>query len=81
MLDHLAVHPDHRGQGIASMLIESGVREAQKMGLDIFIHAFKAGLGVYQRAGFKIVDQIVQDDSKYGGKGEFGTYFLVKDFK
>jgi hypothetical protein len=61
------------------MLVESGVREAQNMGLDIFVHAFKAGLGVYQRAGFKIVDQVIQDDSPYGGKGEYGSYFLIKE--
>ena len=58
------------------MLVESGIREAEKMGLDIFVVGMKAGLGVYQRAGFKLLDQIIQDDSRFGGKGEWGTYFL-----
>ncbi len=49
------------------------------MGIDIFILAFKAGRGVYKRLGFKIVDQIIQDDSMYGGPGEYGTYFMVYD--
>ena len=63
------------------MLVESGVKEAQKMGLDVFVLAFKAGLGVYERAGFKLLGQIIQDDSKYGGKGEYGAYFLVKEIE
>lgn len=77
VLDYLAVHPDHRRQGIASMLVESGCREAEKLGLDIFVHAMKDGLGVHLRAGFELVEQIIQDDSKYGGLGEYANYFLV----
>ena len=61
------------------MLVESGIREAKKMDLDIFVLAFKAGLGVYKRAGFKLLDQVIQDDSKFGGTGEYGAYFLVKE--
>ena len=58
------------------MLVENGIKEANKMGLDVFVLAFKAGLKIYQRAGFKLLDQIIQDDSKYGGKGEWAVYFL-----
>ncbi|KAI0014167.1 hypothetical protein F4779DRAFT_560988 [Xylariaceae sp. FL0662B] len=77
-LDYLAVHPDNRGRGIATLLVESGIAQAEKMAVAIFVLAFKAGLGVYKRAGFKMLDQLIQDDSKYGGKGEYGTYFLEK---
>ncbi|RFU35456.1 hypothetical protein B7463_g846, partial [Scytalidium lignicola] len=78
-LDYLAVHPDHRRQGIATILVESGIREAEKMGLPIFVLAMKAGYGVYKKLGFKLLDQIIQDDSMYGGKGEYGVYFLEKE--
>ena len=61
------------------MLVDSGLQEARKMGLDVFVHGMKAGLGIYQRAGFKLLDQVVVDDSTYGGKGEYGSYFLVKE--
>ena len=62
---------------MATALVESGVRQAEKMGIDIFILAFKAGVGVYKRAGFELVEQLIQDDTKWGGKGEYGTYFMV----
>lgn len=43
-----------------------------------FVHGLKAGLGVYRRAGFELLGEVIQDDSKYGGKGEYGAYFLGK---
>ncbi|KAK1765087.1 acyl-CoA N-acyltransferase [Phialemonium atrogriseum] len=76
-LDYLAVHPDNKGKGVATALVESGIRAAEEMGVDIFMLAFKAGLGVYKRLGFQEVERIIQDDSKYGGKGEYGAYFLI----
>jgi hypothetical protein len=60
------------------LLVKSGLQEAQKMGFDVFVHAFKAGLGVYRRCGFTLLDQVIQDDSEYGGSGEWGVYFLEK---
>ncbi|MCJ1433060.1 hypothetical protein MMC27_002419 [Xylographa pallens] len=79
VLDHLAVLPGYRGQGVGTMLVESGVRAAEEMGLDVFVLGMKAGLGVYRRVGFELVEQIVQDDSRFGGKGEYGAYFLVRE--
>ena len=51
------------------------------MGLDIFILAFKAGLGVYKRLGFRVEEEIIQDDSPYGGNGEYGVYFMIYEQK
>ncbi|KAK7967243.1 uncharacterized protein PG986_001520 [Apiospora aurea] len=34
-LDYLAVHPDHKGRGIASMLVGHGVAAAEKTNVDI----------------------------------------------
>ncbi|KAI1505522.1 acyl-CoA N-acyltransferase [Biscogniauxia marginata] len=81
ILDYLAVRPDYRGRGIGTMLVESGISQAERMGVNIFVIAYKAALGVYLRLGFKLLDQIIQDDSKYGGKGEYGAYFLEKEVK
>ncbi|KAJ6571102.1 hypothetical protein B0H19DRAFT_1231054 [Mycena capillaripes] len=77
VLEYLAVHPNNRGKGIATALVESGMRQAKTMGLPVFIQALKAGRGVYERLGFKEVWRIVQDDSMYGGTGEYGVYLMV----
>ncbi|ORY56353.1 uncharacterized protein BCR38DRAFT_469475 [Pseudomassariella vexata] len=69
-LDYLAVHPDNQGKGVGTALIESGIREAEKMGLDIFIHAMKAEVGVYKQLGFRIEKEFIQDDSTFGGQAK-----------
>ncbi|KAI1371575.1 acyl-CoA N-acyltransferase [Hypoxylon crocopeplum] len=78
-LDYLAVHPENKGRGVGTALVESGIRQAEKIGLPMFVLAYKAGLGVYSRLGFEEVDRVIQDDSKYGGAGEYGAYFLIYD--
>ncbi|KAL5319711.1 hypothetical protein ACEPPN_012767 [Leptodophora sp. 'Broadleaf-Isolate-01'] len=80
-LDYLAVHPEQQGKGIGTALVQSGMREAEKLGLDIFIVAMKAGMGVYKRLGFRVERVLVQDDEKYGGLGEYKTYFMVLEQK
>ncbi|KAL5332071.1 hypothetical protein ACEPPN_001615 [Leptodophora sp. 'Broadleaf-Isolate-01'] len=74
-LDYLAVHPENKGKGTATALVESGMQAAEDLGLDIFITAFKAGVGLYKRLGFRILKDFVQDDSKYGGTGK--AYFAL----
>lgn len=60
------------------MLVASGIAQAEKLGVDIYMMAYKAGLHMYQRLGFEMLEYKIQDDSKWGGKGEYGTYFLEK---
>jgi GNAT superfamily N-acetyltransferase len=83
VLDILAVHPDNWRKGIATMLIDSGIREIETwclpVDLDILVRAKKAALGVYLKAGFELVEQLVQDASMFGVEGgEYGAYFLKK---
>ncbi|OHE93255.1 acetyltransferase [Colletotrichum orchidophilum] len=72
-LDYLAVHPDHKGKGIATVLVQEGMRLAEQTGIDLFILAFEAALNVYKRLGFQEVHRGYQDDTKYGGKGYWVT--------
>ncbi|RDW69861.1 acetyltransferase-2 [Coleophoma cylindrospora] len=76
-LEYLAVHPENQGKGVATVLVQSGMKEAEKVGLDIFIHAMKAGVGLYQRLGFRVAKEFVQDDSMYGGNGEHHVYLMI----
>lgn len=53
------------------------MRQAEELGLDIFIHAMQAGVGVYKRLGFIVEKEFFQDDTKYGGNGEVYTALMV----
>ncbi|KAG6361342.1 hypothetical protein INS49_009567 [Diaporthe citri] len=69
-LDYLAVHPDNQGRGIATHLVASGLKEAKKIGLDVYVTAFRPGVGLYRRLGFRTEKELVLDDSEEGGPGE-----------
>lgn len=73
----MAVHPKHWKQGIALQLVQSGLREAEKLGLDVFVMAFSQGRRVYERAGFTWRGEVVQDVSQFGGT-KHGVYFMEK---
>ncbi|OGM45515.1 hypothetical protein ABOM_006474 [Aspergillus bombycis] len=78
-LDYLAVHPRNKGKGIATALVASGIRAAKSINVPIVTMSYKAGRGVYTRLGFEEVDRVIQDDSQYGGAGEYGAYFMIYD--
>lgn len=78
-LDYLAVHPENKGKRIGTALVASGIKYAERAGLPVFTLAFKAGRGVYARLGFQEVDRVIQDDSEYGGPGEYAAYFMIYD--
>ncbi|RYP77004.1 hypothetical protein DL770_007119 [Monosporascus sp. CRB-9-2] len=40
-LDYLAVHPDNKGHGIATLLAESGIAQAEQTGVNIFVLALR----------------------------------------
>ncbi|KKP07324.1 acetyltransferase [Trichoderma harzianum] len=77
VLEYLAVHPENQGKGIATLLVQSGMKEAEKLGLDIFVLAFRYGWGVYGRLGFSVERELIQDDSMYGGDGKYGVRCMI----
>jgi predicted N-acetyltransferase YhbS len=78
-LDYLAVHPDHKGKGIGTLLVQHGVEVAERLGLGAFVLAFEAGLGIYKRTGFNLLRELTLNDAAYGGKGDFTRYYLERE--
>ncbi|KAH6647291.1 acyl-CoA N-acyltransferase [Truncatella angustata] len=77
-LEFLAVQPAYRGQGIATLLMEASLAESDRLGIDVFMVAYKAGLGVYKRMGFEILESLIIDDTPWGGQGEYANYFMER---
>ncbi len=78
MLDYLCVPPAFRRRGIASALVQRGLEEAEKLGLDTFVLSMRAGLRVYQKAGFVLLNQVLIDATDRGGDKDYGGWFLEK---
>lgn len=64
------MHSSHQGRGIATQLVASGLKEAKKIGIDVYVMAFRPAVGMYQHLGFRIEKEVTTDDSKEGGPGE-----------
>lgn len=53
-LSSLAVHPDNKGKGVASKLMEFSLRElVDRDGMDAYLESTPAGWKVYERCGFE----------------------------
>lgn len=73
------MHPDNQRKGVGNTLVKSGMDQADKMGLEIFVHALREGAELYKRIGFRLIAELVQDDSAYGGSGVYGVYFFLNE--
>ena len=55
-LDHLAVAPEHRGEGLGTALVELGVGFARRDEVPAFLETARPGnVGYYERLGFGVV--------------------------
>lgn len=69
-LDSLATHPDHQGRGAATMLLDWGLRKADKEELLLYLNASVAGKRLYDKRGFEAVREVKWDLGAWGGEGE-----------
>ena len=54
-LDHLAVAPERRGEGLGRALVELGVGFARRDGVPAFLETARPGnVGYYERLGFRV---------------------------
>lgn len=56
VLDYLATHPSHTGRGIASLLVSSGLEQADRLNMRVVVTATPAAVGLYRRLGFEPVE-------------------------
>ena len=75
----LAVHPDHQGKGLASKLLKAGLEDADRAQAQTYIEASPAGLPVYLKYGWKIIDEMTVDMTPYGGHGIESQPFLMRE--
>lgn len=78
-LDYLCTHPDHQNKGIAKMLMQEGMQEAERLKLDIFLLATSAvSLAMYKKLGFEYLDGSEQSLKPWGYDEMFHAHYLIK---
>jgi hypothetical protein len=61
------------------MLVQSGVEEANALGLDVYLVAMGANAtGLYKKHGFEVLDSLSQDLARWGVEGTYDTCVLIK---
>ena len=68
MVTLLCTDPAFQRKGLASMLLRHGTDLADAEGRKTYIEATAMGHPVYLKLGFKDVDNVTMDLSKWGGK-------------
>ncbi|KAL1594392.1 hypothetical protein SLS60_010152 [Paraconiothyrium brasiliense] len=81
LLENIATHPDHRGKGLASQLIQWVFPRADKQGALVYLDTASdnAALRLYKKLGFQEEgSDTIKDLSKYGGEGEHTHVSLLR---
>lgn len=66
----LGTHPDARGQGLASAIMREYQARAAKEGVPLWLEATtRYSMRLYERLGFKIVDEMVLGKGKVDADG------------
>lgn len=72
-LNTLVVHPEHQRRGIGKMLMEDGLKEADRLGIQAVLGASKQGLGLYRKYGFTEFETMEINLWEYEGGEGMGT--------
>jgi GNAT superfamily N-acetyltransferase len=79
MLNSLATHPEHQGRGAAKILLDWGLKKADKEGLPVYLNATPMGRWLYDKRGFKVVRVVEWHRVPWGGEGKDRHECMVRD--
>ena len=72
-LNTLVVHPEYQRRGIGKVLMEYGLKEADRLGIQAVLGASREGLGLYKKYGFTEFEVMEINLWEYEGGEGMGT--------
>ncbi|RFU81553.1 hypothetical protein TARUN_647 [Trichoderma arundinaceum] len=75
----LHTDPVHQRRGAGSMCLRWGAAEADRLGLVSYLEASEEGRLLYEKHGYKEVDRITVDLSKWGTPIDATTYLMIRE--
>jgi GNAT superfamily N-acetyltransferase len=79
VLNVLATDPEHHRRGAGTMLLSWGLRKADSAQLPSFLESSPMGKPLYARLGFKPVEVVHWDLTKYGYEGSDYSTVMLRD--
>ncbi|KAF4976916.1 hypothetical protein FZEAL_6492 [Fusarium zealandicum] len=70
--------PKHQRRGAASLLMDWGLREADRLGIPSFLEASAEGRPLYEKFGFREVKRLTIDLSVWGGPSELSFPLMLR---
>lgn len=79
VLEFIATLPQHQGQGVGKALLRWGIERAEAEHRRIYLEATMEGLPVYEKSGWRALEQVDIDYTRWGGQGEQTLTLMVRD--
>ncbi len=78
-LRSLYTDPKHQRRGAGHMLVQWGVNEAARLRLPMYLESTATGHELYKSCGFRDVEELNVDMTKYGGDGIHTSWAMRRD--
>ncbi|CAG8897191.1 unnamed protein product [Penicillium egyptiacum] len=79
VLDLLATLPEYQGRGFGSAILKWGMEKADASQSRIFLEGTPEGVPVYLKHGWKILEEVVMDYTRFGGVGQESFFLMMRD--
>ncbi|KAF7551023.1 hypothetical protein G7Z17_g5306 [Cylindrodendrum hubeiense] len=77
----LHTQPKHQKRGAASLLLEWGLEEADRLGIPAFLESSQQGRRLYEKWGFREVETLTVDFSPWGGPSSIEVPLMLREPK
>ncbi|RSL62154.1 hypothetical protein CEP53_004853 [Fusarium sp. AF-6] len=74
----LHTDPAHQRRGAASMLVQWGLKEADRLGIAAVLESSDEGKGLYEKLGFKEARRFVVDLTPWGGPSDASIPIMLR---
>lgn len=71
--------PSQQRRGAGSMLLKWGIAESDRLGIPAYLEASDEGRPLYEKHGWRSVDTLVVDFSKWGGPSKCETQLMLRE--
>lgn len=79
VLGTLNTDPKHSRRGAGALLLQWGIEEGRKRGLPVYLHSSLQGHALYLKHGFRDLEELVADFSKWGLEERNYNWAMVKE--
>lgn len=71
--------PRHQRRGAASLIVQRCIEHAKSIGLPIYLDAVGDSHGLYLKHGFRDLELVKTDFSKWGGKEILCVWAMIRE--